>query len=187
MDQIKKFISKLLLPRGVKIGFSVSPNINLQDPLLQESFFSCKKEQMYESKDIAREKFELLKSNLKKCKLFYGSTTCKFDGEFLQEDTLVAVTTKLIWKIYATSYERVSSLIEIGDYFELCLSACEENIIDGYYRIKVKLTGKVIGVDYIKVQSRVPYLLKLIPKSKYEGINKKSVKLTVDGFFNDIA
>ena len=64
---------------------------------------------------------------------------------------------------------RVSTLYETGtdtnQYFEMCLSTCEENIIDGYYKYKVSLNGEKIILEIIWVISSGPKLLKYINKS----------------------
>jgi hypothetical protein len=168
----------------VSLHLTVSPDIDLNKNSLKEYYFNHNKSINYYSTTVAQKNFKKIVNSIKKGKIFFGDTKVKFNGDFLKEDELVAITTNLILNIYSTSYVRVSTLYETDEYFQLCLSSCEENIIDGYYRIKITCTGTTIQINYTKVLSPIPTIIKLYPKQRYIDINTKSVTLTVNELFN---
>lgn len=175
----------LILPSG--LGFTKTPEINLNDKNLEEYIFNYKKELDFKDTNDALKKFNKLKKIVfEDLNIFDNNyTTVKFNGDHLKEDLLVAITTYLSYGLYATSYERVTTIIDTEDYFRLVLSACSENIIDGYYVIEASLIDSRIKIDYKKVQSLNNSFMKLVVgKDKYKEVNKKSVNKTVVKLFN---
>jgi hypothetical protein len=180
------FIKSQFLPDGVSLSLTNKPPIDLEDKKLKEFIFNSEREKEFSNSDKAKEKFNEIKNKVKKGKIFFGDTKIKFSGSELKEDGLVSVTTSLTslpfgLTLYSTSYERVSCLLERDNYFEFIMSGCSENIIDGYYRLKLELNDNKVKLNYSKVQSLIPGILKLfVSHTKYENINKKSVKMTID-------
>ena len=174
-----------MLPK--RLGFTKDPEIDLKNKTLQEFIFTYEEELNFKSNDDSIKKFkELKKIVLKDLNIFDNNeTSVKFSGDRLKEDSLVAITTYLNYGIYSTSYERVSTLIDEEKYFKLVLSACFENVIDGYYVIVGHLKDSSIKIEYKKVQSFNNLFLKIVVgEEKYKKINKMSVKNTVVKLFN---
>ncbi len=97
----------------------------------------------------------------------------------IELDMLVAISVYLDIR-YVTSLERVSVLEHSpGESFICCLSGCQENVIDGYYRIKIQRLFNDIIIDYAKVQSLTSGLMRLIVgRDKYRSRNHASAKKT---------
>lgn len=83
---------------------------------------------------------------------------------------------------YVTSLERVAVLDhEPGNSFTMCITACRENIIDGYYRVNAKRTGTKVLIDWTKVQSLNGALMRMIiGKKNYKATNEESANATAD-------
>jgi hypothetical protein len=64
------------------------------------------------------------------------------------------------------------------------MTSCSENIINGYYRIKVNLdeNKNSITINYAKVQSLQPFIMRILlnNNSKYVDANINSVKNTIN-------
>ena len=81
-----------------------------------------------------------------------------------------------------TSLEHVSVLEHApGDSFVVCLSGDQENVIDGYYRMRVTRQEGAVRVDYAKVQSLTSAAMRLISgRETYAKENEKSARKTAD-------
>jgi len=176
-------ITKLIETRGVKFGLTLNPKLDLNKRALVEQIYPYSMEKTYVSVSEADNKFREIVGKCKRGEFFYGNSVVEFKGEELKINQLIAVTVYLGLGIHSTSYERVSTLTEQKKYFEMCLSACSENIIDGYYRIQVYRDGKRVEIKYEKIQSSLHYLLKLGGKKRLGMVNKKSAKDTVENLF----
>jgi hypothetical protein len=100
-------------------------------------------------------------------------------------DDVVSVTTRFMNdKLFTTSYEKVAVLEETDNSFIMCMTSCSENIINGYYRIKVNLdeNKNSITINYAKVQSLQPFIMRILlnNNSKYVDANINSVKNTIN-------
>jgi len=100
-------------------------------------------------------------------------------------DDVVSVTTRFMNdKLFTTSYEKVAVLEETDNSFIMCMTSCSENIINGYYRIKVDLdeNKNSITINYAKVQSLQPFIMRILlnNNSKYVDANINSVKNTIN-------
>lgn len=169
---------------NIGIGFTSTPNINLNDPRLKEFVYAYSEDKEYPSNQDAEKAFANILDNCKKVNIFFGDTKVKKLNDRVKRNDLIAVTTQLTGGMYATSYERVSTLHEMEDHFEMCLSACAENIIDGYYSIIVKKDKKTVTISYQKVQSLIPVIMKfMISQQDYDNMNNLSAKMTVQGLF----
>ena len=174
-----------MLPK--RLGFTKDPEIDLKNKTLQEFIFTYEEELDFKSNKDSIKKFkELKKIVLKDLNIFDNNkTSVKFSGDRLKEDSLVAITTYLSYGIYSTSYQRVSTLIDEEKYFKLVLSACFENIIDGYYVIVGHLKDSKIKIEYKKVQSFNNLFMKIfVGEERYKKMNNTSVKNTVVKLFN---
>jgi hypothetical protein len=100
-------------------------------------------------------------------------------------DDVVSVTTRFMNdNLFTTSYEKVAILEENDNSFIMCMTSSSENIINGYYRIKIYFDEKTnsITINYAKVQSVEPFLLKTLinmNEQKYIDANINSVKNTI--------
>jgi hypothetical protein len=179
------FIYNILkFPNGVIIGMTKEPSIDLNDSRLQRGIYPYSQTKKFDSEEKASTVFSNIVMNCKKCNIFFGDTKVQKANDIVAKNDLIAITTLLSNGIYSTSYEMVSTLHETPDYFEMCLSACAENLIDGYYGITVTKKSSEITIDYQKVQNLIPYLMKvLISKKSYDDMNTTSVKDTVEGLF----
>jgi hypothetical protein len=174
-----------ILPK--RLGFTKDPEIDLKNKSLKEFIFTYEEELDFKNNDDAINKFKKLKKIvLKDLDIFDNNyTSVKFSGDHLKEDLLVAITTYLNFGFYATSYERVSTIIDEENYFRLVLSACFENVIDGYYVIVGYLKDSKIKIKYKKVESLNNLFMKIVMNEKeYKKMNNKSVKNTVVKLFN---
>ncbi len=99
----------------------------------------------------------------------------------IELDMLIAVTTWLGGR-YFTSLERVSVMEHApGDSFVVCLSGCIENVIDGYYRVRLHRTGATITIDYAKVQSlSSPLMRVIVGRKQYGDVNRVSAQATAE-------
>ncbi len=99
----------------------------------------------------------------------------------LELDMIIAFT---VWFSvrYVTSLERVAVLDhEPGSSFKICITACQENIIDGYYRVSCRRTGTTVALDWSKVQSLNGALMGMLSgKDKYKAVNEESANGTAD-------
>lgn len=104
-------------------------------------------------------------------------------------DDVVSVTTRFMSdNLFATSYEKVAILEETSNSFIMCMTSCSENIINGYYRIKVQFDEKTnsIAINYAKVQTIEPFILRILidnrftGNQKYKDVNINSVKNTIN-------
>merc|ERR1711907_270990 len=99
----------------------------------------------------------------------------------LELDMMIAIT---VWfeKFYLTSLERISIMEhQQGAFFTVCISACRENVIDGYYRIRCCRNQKTLHIEWAKVQSLNGALLRLVTgKDRYRSVNVKSAEITAD-------
>ena len=113
-----------------------------------------------------------------------------FNGNYMKEDSIVLMRTNLIIPaLKSTTFLRVSTLYETDVYFELCLSASEENVIDGYYKYKIRYNDNDGGRSTIKIHiiwvlSNPPKLLKFIHKT-WEDPNE-TIKKTGDNIIATI-
>ena len=104
-------------------------------------------------------------------------------------DDVVSVTTRFMSdNLFTTSYEKVAILEETSNSFIMCMTSCSENIINGYYRIKVQFDEKTnsITINYAKVQTIEPFILRILidnrftGNQKYKDANINSVKNTIN-------
>ena len=104
-------------------------------------------------------------------------------------DDVVSVTTRFMNdNLFTTSYEKVAILEETSNSFIMCMTSCSENIINGYYRIKVQFDEKTnsITINYAKVQTIEPIILRTLidnrftGNQKYKDANINSVKNTIN-------
>ena len=104
-------------------------------------------------------------------------------------DDVVSVTTRFMSdNLFTTSYEKVAILEETPNSFIMCMTSCSENIINGYYRIKVQFDEKTnsITINYAKVQTIEPFILRILidnrftGNQKYKDANINSVKNTIN-------
>lgn len=104
-------------------------------------------------------------------------------------DDVVSVTTRFMSdNLFTTSYEKVAILEETSNSFIMCMTSCSENIINGYYRIKVQFDEKTnsITINYAKVQTIEPFILRTLidnrftGNQKYKDANINSVKNTIN-------
>ena len=100
-----------------------------------------------------------------------------------------SVTTRFMMdNLFTTSYEKVAILEETSNSFIMCMTSCSENIINGYYRIKIYFdeNTKSITINYAKVQTIEPIILttlidnKITGNKKYTDANINSVKNTIN-------
>lgn len=105
----------------------------------------------------------------------------------VQLDDVVSVTTRFASdNLFTTSYEKVAILEETDNSFIMCMTSCTENIINGYYRIKVEFNNRYnsITINYAKVQTLSPLILRLaldgvFGNKSYIEANIASVKNTI--------
>lgn len=129
---------------------------------------------------------------VKKLNIFFGESTIVYKGSNkIKQDELVAVSTLVIPPyIYSISHERISTLFEDENIFIFCMSACQENLIDGYYRICVELKEDNIHIKYNKIQNFnnnfISYLLYYLNplRDYYVNSSIKSVINTVNNLTN---
>lgn len=103
-------------------------------------------------------------------------------------DDVVSVTTRFASdNLFTTSYEKVAILEETDNSFIMCMTSCTENIINGYYRIKVTFSDRYnsITINYAKVQTLSPLILRLaldgvFGNKSYIEANIASVKNTIN-------
>jgi hypothetical protein len=104
-------------------------------------------------------------------------------------DDVVSVTTRFMNdNLFTTSYEKVAILEETSNSFIMCMTSCSENIINGYYRVKVQFDENTnsITINYAKVQTIEPFILrtlidnKFTGNQKYKDANINSVKNTIN-------
>ena len=106
----------------------------------------------------------------------------------VQLDDVVSVTTRFASdNLFTTSYEKVAILEETNNSFIMCMTSCTENIINGYYRIKVTFSeqNNSITINYAKVQTLSPLILRLaldgvFGNKSYKEANIGSVKNTIN-------
>lgn len=106
----------------------------------------------------------------------------------VQLDDVVSVTTRFASdNLFTTSYEKVAILEETDNSFIMCMTSCTENIINGYYRIKVTFSeqNNSITINYAKVQTLSPLILRLaldgvFGNKSYKEANIGSVKNTIN-------
>lgn len=106
----------------------------------------------------------------------------------VQLDDVVSVTTRFASdNLFTTSYEKVAILEETDDSFIMCMTSCTENIINGYYRIKVTFNAQnnSVTISYAKVQTLTPLILRmaldgLFGNKSYKEANIGSVKNTIN-------
>ena len=100
----------------------------------------------------------------------------------IDDEIAVTVASLTDW-LFTTSFEKVCVLDETENSFLICLCANSQNIIDGYYRIKVSYISNQITINYCKVQNTITWFFKLITfffKQKYINVNITSVKNTIN-------
>ena len=142
---ISNLTNSFKMPKNMKISTTKYPNINLRDPELKETVYRYSDDKIYEgNEDIARSIYGQIVLNCRKCNIFFGDTRVTKLNDIVKKNDLIAVTTGLTGNIYATSYERIATLYENPEktYFEMCIAAAAENIIDGYYSVIVQRDRK---------------------------------------------
>ena len=105
------------------------------------------------------------------------------DKDVQLDDEIAVTTASLTDWLFTTSFEKVCVLDETENSFLICLCANSQNIVDGYYRIKVSYINNQITINYCKVQNTITWLFKLITfffKQKYINKNIESVKNTIN-------
>lgn len=139
----------------------------------------------------SNESFKIIKSNLKRGKIIRDEhIKLVFNGDLMKEDSIVIMRTDLIIpSLKSTTFMRVSTLYDQSDYFEMCLSASEENMIDGYYKYKISINNEDKNASIIKIHitwvlSNPPSLLKFIHKTWDDP--KTSIKKTGDYIYNTV-
>jgi len=103
-------------------------------------------------------------------------------------DDVVSVTTRFMSdNLFTTSYEKVAILEETSNSFIMCMTSCSENIINGYYRIKIYFdeNTKSITINYAKVQTIEPIILRTLIDNKITG-NKKYTDANINSVKNTI-
>ena len=182
---LTSFSNSYKLPKNMKIGPNKYPNINLNDPALVETVYNYSDTKEYDSADLSKSAYKKIVLNCRKCNIFFGDTRVTKLNDLVKKNDLIAITALISAGMYATSYERIATLYENQDqtYFEMCIAACAENIIDGYYSVIVMRNGRQVTIAYEKVQSPNTKFLHLVPKKDYDAMNTKSAKDTVTGLF----
>jgi len=105
------------------------------------------------------------------------------DQDIKLDDEIAVTTASLTDWLFTTSFEKVCVLDETENSFLICIAANSQNIIDGYYRIKVSYINNQITINYYKVQNTITWFFKLITfffKQKYINVNIESVKNTIN-------
>ena len=112
-------------------------------------------------------------------------------AKYISEDDLIGISISFISdSFFITSYEKISILDETDNSFIVCISTCNQNIINGYYTVKLKYDNitQTIYMKYIKVQvanSFGIYLLEILTSPLYVDAMTKSVVDTFNYLFQD--
>lgn len=179
--------SLLQFPFKTKLTFNRNIILDLTDPGLKNTVFEVQKIQRYASETEGDDLWRKVSEKMKNAQIFYGITklTLPTKKTTLAQDMLIGITIHLAGPLYITSYNRVSTYYDSGDELIIVLSACHENLIDGYYRLHLRRDreSQTITLVYAKVQSLVPLLFKLLPKHYYHKINDTSINRTVNKLF----
>jgi hypothetical protein len=174
-------------------AFSSLSNLHDTDVLLDKKKYHFSGEYTY---DAEREHYLSIVDKIKRLDLFAYKvddvdlkTVVHKKNKIVEQDEVVAITTYLIPDIfYITSYEKISVLEETENSLTLCVTTCSENIVNGYYRFKLRYDAKTqqIQMKYSKIQSFTTLPLRLLIKtneSSYIEDSKTSVINTFNYLF----
>jgi hypothetical protein len=112
-------------------------------------------------------------------------------NEYVSQDETIGITMSIFQdKLYVTTFAKIMILEETENKFIFCMNTCNENIVNGYYRIIVKYdpVKKEIDMEYSKMQqfSACPFkYILLANQESYIETNKESVLQTAQYLCND--
>jgi hypothetical protein len=109
--------------------------------------------------------FENIKNSIKKCDIYPGVNTKIYRKNAnipLYNDETFCISASLFPILYTMSFVKVSFIQEKDNEIILVISSCQENIINGYYRIICTFDGDNITIDYSKVQFPTTLFLRTI-------------------------
>ena len=176
-----------VVPSGVLVSQGVPDDPFAGQKGWDEMVFVEKREIGLEDEEAAARGLDACHDQVRAMKIFNPNTenptvvSLPEGKAAIELDMLVAISVFLNVR-YVTSLEHVAvHEYTPGSSFVVLIVGDRENVIDGYYRIRVSRASAKVTVDYAKVQSMTSGLMRLmVGKDTYMEQNQVSANWTAD-------
>ncbi len=89
-------------------------------------------------------------------------------GKYVKLDDTVSITTYIIEDLlYITSFEKIAICSKTENSYELLMTTCSENVVNGYYQYNLKYVDGNATITYKKVQNASTFGFWILSKLVY--------------------